>query len=35
VHTTLSVGGEVCARGEVVAVQVPDHLWAEITGAGR
>ena len=34
VHTTLSVGGKVCARGEVVAVQVPDRLWAEITGAG-
>jgi acyl-coenzyme A thioesterase PaaI-like protein len=34
VHTTVSVGGEVCARGEVVAVQVPDRLWAEITGAG-
>jgi acyl-coenzyme A thioesterase PaaI-like protein len=24
VRTTLSAGGEVCARGEVVAVQVPD-----------
>jgi acyl-coenzyme A thioesterase PaaI-like protein len=34
VHTTLSVRGELCARGEVVAVQVPDRLWAEITGAG-
>jgi acyl-coenzyme A thioesterase PaaI-like protein len=26
VSSTLSVNGEICARGEVVAVQVPDHL---------
>jgi acyl-coenzyme A thioesterase PaaI-like protein len=26
VTTTLSAKGEVCARGEVVAVQMPDHL---------
>jgi len=26
VEATLSAGGEVCARGKVVAVQVPDHL---------
>ena len=26
VATTLSAGGELCARGEVVAVQVPEHL---------
>jgi acyl-CoA thioesterase FadM len=26
VSATLSAQGEVCARGEVVAVQVPDHL---------
>jgi acyl-coenzyme A thioesterase PaaI-like protein len=26
VATVLSAGGEVCARGEVVAVQIPDHL---------
>jgi acyl-coenzyme A thioesterase PaaI-like protein len=26
VVSTLSVGGEVCARGEVVAIQVPEHL---------
>ena len=26
IASTLSAGGEVCARGEVVAVQVPDHL---------
>ena len=26
VEATLSAGGELCARGEVVAVQVPDHL---------
>ena len=27
VTSTLSVGGEICARGEVVAVQMPEHLW--------
>ena len=26
VHSTLSAGGEICARGEVVAVQVPEYL---------
>jgi acyl-coenzyme A thioesterase PaaI-like protein len=26
VHTTLSVHGTVCARGEVVAVQLPEHM---------
>jgi acyl-coenzyme A thioesterase PaaI-like protein len=26
VAATLSAGGEVCARGEVVAVQMPEHL---------
>jgi acyl-coenzyme A thioesterase PaaI-like protein len=26
VTSTLSANGEVCARGEVVAVQIPDHL---------
>ncbi|MEJ2266155.1 MAG: hotdog domain-containing protein [Anaerolineales bacterium] len=26
VTTTLLAGGQVCARGEVVAVQMPDHL---------
>jgi acyl-coenzyme A thioesterase PaaI-like protein len=26
VATTLSVAGQVCARGEVVAVQMPEHL---------
>jgi acyl-coenzyme A thioesterase PaaI-like protein len=26
VEETLSAGGEVCARGEVVAVQMPEHL---------
>ena len=29
VSTTLSAGGEVCARGEVVAVQVPEHWMIE------
>jgi acyl-CoA thioesterase FadM len=24
--STLSARGEVCARGEVIAVQVPEHL---------
>ncbi|MBM3145202.1 MAG: PaaI family thioesterase [Chloroflexi bacterium] len=31
VDITLSVEGEITARGEVVAVQVPDH-WSLITG---
>jgi len=26
ITTTLSAGGEICARGEVVAVQMPEHL---------
>ena len=26
VETTLSANGEICARGEVLAIQVPDHL---------
>ena len=26
VTSTLSANGEVCARGEVVAVQMPEHL---------
>ena len=26
VQSTLSARGEVCARGEVVAVQIPDHM---------
>jgi acyl-coenzyme A thioesterase PaaI-like protein len=26
VDATLSAGGEVCARGEVVAVQMPEHM---------
>jgi acyl-CoA thioesterase FadM len=26
VVTTLSAAGEVCARGEVVAIQAPDYL---------
>jgi len=29
VETTLSAEGEVCARGEVVAVQVPEHMQGE------
>lgn len=29
VATTLSAGGKLRARGEVVVVQVPDHLMAE------
>ncbi len=26
ITSTLSAGGEVCARGEVVTVQMPEHL---------
>jgi acyl-coenzyme A thioesterase PaaI-like protein len=32
VAATLSAGGEVCARGEVVAVQVPEHLMDQLMG---
>lgn len=31
VTTNLSAQGEVCARGEVVAVQMPDHLAAQLS----
>ena len=31
VDATLSADGEICARGEVVAVQVPDHLLERLT----
>lgn len=27
ISTTLSADGRVCARGEVIAVQMPEHLW--------
>jgi acyl-CoA thioesterase FadM len=30
VTATLSANGEVCARGEVVAVQVPPHMIEEL-----
>jgi acyl-coenzyme A thioesterase PaaI-like protein len=30
IATTLSAGGEVCAKGEVVAVQVPEQYMAEL-----
>ena len=33
VTTTLSAGGEVCARGEVVAILIPEHLWDDFTQA--
>ena len=26
VSATVSVGGEICAKGEVVAVKMPEHL---------
>ena len=26
VESTLSAGGNICARGEVVAIQVPEHM---------
>jgi acyl-coenzyme A thioesterase PaaI-like protein len=32
VRTELSAAGEVCARGEVVAVQIPDHMWSRFLG---
>ncbi len=28
VRTELSARGQVCARGEVVAVQIPHHMWS-------
>jgi acyl-coenzyme A thioesterase PaaI-like protein len=31
VEATLSAEGQVCAWGEVVAVQMPEHMWAEIS----
>lgn len=33
VATELTVEGEVCARGEVVAVRVPEHLWSRFMEA--
>jgi acyl-coenzyme A thioesterase PaaI-like protein len=36
VATTLSANGQVCARGEVVAVQVPEQFMAQLrTGRGE
>ena len=35
VTATLSSKGEICARGEVVAVQVPDKIEKEILGKRR
>lgn len=32
VATDLWAGGEVCARGEVVAIQIPDHMWPRFLG---
>ncbi|MGD8624941.1 MAG: PaaI family thioesterase [Anaerolineae bacterium] len=34
VQTDLSAGGQVCARGEVVAVQMTDEMWAQMVGTG-
>ncbi len=34
VEETLSAGGEICARGEVIAVQVPDSLLDELSQKG-
>lgn len=31
VSTTLSVQGQVCARGEVVAVQIPEEMWHQFS----
>jgi acyl-coenzyme A thioesterase PaaI-like protein len=33
VAATLSAKGEICARGEVVAIQVPEHLEKEVLAA--
>ena len=30
VSATVSAKGEVCARGEVVAIQIPEHLEEEL-----
>jgi len=35
VAATLSAQGEVCARGEVVAVQVPEHLMPGLQAQGE
>ncbi|MEJ2208044.1 MAG: PaaI family thioesterase [Anaerolineae bacterium] len=32
VATELSAAGQVCARGEVVAIQIPDHMWPRFLG---
>lgn len=32
VNTDLSAGGQVCARGRVVAVLVPEQMWDEFLG---
>lgn len=29
ISSTLSAGGQICARGEVIAVQIPDYLTAD------
>lgn len=34
VEATLSAGGKICARGQVVAVQVPEHLIPGCAAAG-
>jgi acyl-CoA thioesterase FadM len=33
VTSDLYAEGEVCARGEVVAVQVPEHLLPDVSGS--
>jgi acyl-coenzyme A thioesterase PaaI-like protein len=33
VSATLSAQGKICARGEVIAVQVPDQMIEELSGA--
>ena len=35
VAATVSAEGEVCARGEVVAVQMPEHLMPGRKGKGE
>jgi acyl-CoA thioesterase FadM len=35
VSATLSAQGEVCAQGEVIAVQVPEHMIPGLRGDGE
>jgi hypothetical protein len=35
VSATVSARGEVCARGEVVAIQMPEHLEKELLSGSK